>query len=290
MTASDRPPSSADSLPEGIRDLLAGAEGLLLGLDFDGTLAPIVDDPGAATLAPEARPAVERLATRPGVALAVVSGRALSDLEGRVGIDGVVYAGNHGLELGYGGERAVHPAASDRLGEIDRLCADLADRLADVPGCRIENKGVTATVHFRTVAEEAVPNVVDAVERAVGETEGIRVTKGDCIREIRPAVAWDKGDAMRSIASVLPDDRPAMYVGDDATDEDAFAAIQPEGAGVHVARVGTTFETVAACRLDGRASVPPFLELLAGATADFDAAPGWRGTDPLADPFRRTES
>ncbi|WP_348612597.1 trehalose-phosphatase [Halobaculum rarum] len=290
MTAPDRRLSSPDSLPEGIRDLLAGAEGLLLGLDFDGTLAPIVDDPGAATLAPEVRPTVERLATQPGVALAVVSGRALSDLRDRVGIDGVVYAGNHGLELGYGGERAVHPATLDRQEEIDRLCVDLADRLADVPGCRIENKGVTATVHFRTVPEEAVPTVVDAVERAVADTEGVRVTEGDCIREIRPAVAWDKGEAMRSIASVVHDDRPAMYVGDDVTDEDAFATIQPEGAGVHVAHEGATVETVAAYRLDGRASVPPFLELLAEATADFEGEPGWRGTDPLAGPFGWEES
>jgi trehalose 6-phosphate phosphatase len=245
---------------EELRDWLAGADGLVLGLDFDGTLAPIVEDHTEAAMTAESRAAVDRLAEHPGVGLAVVSGRALDDLTGRVGLDGVVYAGNHGLELGYDGERTVHPDVEGVGPAIDRLRAELDERLGDVPGYAVENKRVTATVHFRTVPEEHVSRVVETVEAVVDGADDLRVSEGREIREVRPAVEWDKGRVMELLAATAPDGWRVMYVGDDTTDEDAFRAIQPDGVGVHVASSEhEAVETDADYRLDGQTDVSRFL-------------------------------
>ncbi|MFC6941081.1 trehalose-phosphatase [Salinirubellus sp. GCM10025818] len=267
----------ACSRREALDDWLAGADGLVLGLDFDGTLAPIVEDHAEAAMTTESRAAVDRLAEHSGVGLAVVSGRALEDLTGRVGLDGVVYAGNHGLELGYDGERTVHPAVEGVGPAIDRLCAELDDRLGDVPGYAVENKRVTATVHFRTVPEEHVPRVVGTVEEAVDGADGLRVSEGREIREIRPAVEWDKGRVMELLAATAPDGWRVMYVGDDTTDEDAFRAIQPDGVGVHVtSSEHDDVETDADYRLDGQADVPRFLEWLDDSVPRSDSSRGDR--------------
>ena len=282
----------ACSRREALDDWLAGADGLVLGLDFDGTLAPIVEDHAEAAMTTESRAAVDRLAEHSGVGLAAVSGRALEDLTGRVGLDGVVYAGNHGLELGYDGERTVHPAVEGVGPAIDRLCAELDERLGDVPGYAVENKRVTATVHFRTVPEEHVPRVVGTVEEVVDGADGLRVSEGREIREVRPAVEWDKGRVMELLAATAPDGWRVMYVGDDTTDEDAFRAIQPDGVGVHVASSEHgDVETDADYRLDGQAAVPSFLEWLDESVPRPDSSRGDRwpagetfDPDRLSDP------
>ena len=284
------PRTTPDALSRGgeLREWLAGAEGLVLGLDFDGTLAPIVEDHTEATLTTESRAALDRLAERPGVALALVSGRALDDLTGRVEVEGAVYAGNHGLELEHGGERTVHPDVEGLAPEVDRLCAELDERLGDVPGYAVENKRVTATVHYRNVPGGRVPHVVETVEAVVDEADGLRVSEGKEIRELRPAVDWDKGRVMDLLVEASPGDWRAMYVGDDTTDEDAFRAIQPDGVGVHVAPDGDEDDTGditdAAYRLDGQAAVPRLLEWLDVNAPRPDATPdgAWPGDGPLS--------
>lgn len=284
--------STPDALErrEEIRGRIEAAEGVLLGLDFDGTLSALVDEHDEAVLDEDVRPALERLAERPGVALVFVSGRGLADLRDRVDLDGAVYAGNHGLELGRDGELAVHPDAEAGMERIDRICETLADRLADVDGVAIENKGVTATVHFRRVADAEVDGVVETVERVVAEVDGVVVTEGNGIREIRPDVDWDKGDAMAVLSEAAPDDRRAVYLGDDVTDEDAFEAIQPDGLGVHIGGEGSAVDdTGAAYRLDDQGEVAEFLEWFDRVAPRPPDAPdgetGWAGEDPLDDPF-----
>lgn len=236
------------------------AEGVVLGLDFDGTLSAITDEPTEPELTTATRAVFERVAGAPTVAPAVVSGRARDDLVPRVGVDGVVYAGNHGLELGYDDWELVHPEACRHRSAIEECCDELDAELADVPGCVVENKGITATVHFRRTPEEDVPEVIAAVTRVTAESDDVRVTDGKQIRELRPAVEWDKGRMMRLLADQVPDDWRMLYVGDDSTDEDAFRAIQPAGVGVRVVDQGErSVETDAAYRLAGQKAVPHFL-------------------------------
>jgi len=249
-----------------LADRLAGAKGLLLGLDFDGTLSPIAGDPGAPEIAPEARRAVERFVERPEATVAVVSGRELSDLRPRVGLDGVVYAGNHGLELTHGDHTVVHPAAERCRPALVRTLELLQDRLAHIPRWEIEDKGATATVHVRHTPDERVGEVRSAVEASVREAgTNLSINSGKQVFEVRPAVDWDKGAAIDHLSETVPDGWLTMYVGDDVTDEDAFRAVRPEGVGV---LVGSRADTDASHRLPDQEAVPPFLEWVVDCLVD----------------------
>jgi trehalose 6-phosphate phosphatase len=244
---------------EAIADWLDDADGLALGVDFDGTLAPIGDDPSQTEIRERARAALEHLASLPSVAVIVVSGRQLDDLIERVGVSGVDYAGNHGLELRQNGETSVVGAAEAYRTTIDEICATLGTEL-DAPGVLVENKGITATIHYRETPDEHVDRVVATVEEVVAAAEAdLRISAGKQIREIRPDVDYDKGHAMQAFVSRAPDDWRTMYFGDDVTDEDAFAAIQPDGIGVYV---GPARETSADYRIPDSEDVPGALEWL----------------------------
>jgi len=246
-------------LRRGIADRLADAGGVLVGLDFDGTLAPIAADPDAPTITPACQQSLEALVSHPRASVAVISGRELTDLERRVGLGEVVYAGNHGLELRYGAHTVVHPAAARSRREVDRALERVAEGLADVPGLEIENKGLTATVHVRRTPARRIEEVHSAVEASVREANGLCVTSGKQVFEIRPAVDWDKGTAIDRIAREVPDGWLTVYLGDDVTDEDAFRAVRPDGIGV---LVGSRDRTDAAYRLPTQTAVAPFLDSL----------------------------
>lgn len=219
-----------------IRERIANASGLVLCVDFDGTLAPIETDPDAPEITPENRRVLEALREHDRVRVAVVSGRALDDVRERVGIEGLAYAGNHGLELHRNGSTTVHPVAVKRRRRLRRIVEHLEDRLAPIEGAAIEDKEATVTVHFRETPDERVEEVVEAVEESVERfgDGGIRCTDGKQILELRPAVRWHKGMAVSLIAASQPDDWLPIYIGDDTTDESAFRAVIPEGIAIHV--------------------------------------------------------
>ncbi|MHB9286512.1 trehalose-phosphatase [Halobacteriales archaeon Cl-PHB] len=240
---------------------LAASPGVLLGLDFDGTLAPIDADPDAPTLDPETAPALQRLATHPAARVAVVSGRQVEDLVDRVGLQDLTYAGNHGLERRRNGRTETLPAARRYRPAIARVVQHVTDRLGSVPGWELEDKGVTATVHYRSVSADRVPAVTAAVERAVAEVAApLTVTRGKEIIEVRPPIDWDKGSLLETLAAEVPADWLSVYVGDDTTDEDAFTAVEPWGIGI---RVGDPSEpTAASAVLPERRQVRALLRLV----------------------------
>jgi trehalose 6-phosphate phosphatase len=224
-----------DNLHAIVEELVAH-EGLLVALDFDGTLAAIERRPDEAAIPDPTREAVAALADRPNVEVAVVSGRELADVRERVGLPDLSYAGNHGLEI-HASEYEVHSTARDAREDIAALCDLLGDQLADVDGVIVENKGVTATVHHRLVDDEEVPVVENAVETLVATRDDVRLTTGKDVLELRPAVEWDKGEAVRELYDELvPDDERwlPVYVGDDTTDEAAFSLLDERGLGVKV--------------------------------------------------------
>lgn len=267
MRASDHPPTVAARREE-IAERFADSPGVLLCLDFDGTLAPIVEEPDEAAMAADCRTVVGGLANEPTVEVAVISGRAIDDLRGRVDIDGIVYAGNHGLELHRHEQTQVVPEADEQRETIDELCAEIEEETDPIPGATVEHKGVTATVHYRRVPDEGVRDVVEAVEESVTDVEArmdgvdapFEVLEGKQIREIRPRVDWDKGRVVELLAEDVPDDWVVVYVGDDTTDEDAFEVVEPQGLGV---LVGDGPDTAASVRVENRAGVADFLELVA---------------------------
>jgi trehalose-phosphatase len=242
---------------------IAAAPHRLLCLDFDGTLAEFVGDPTEARLPPHTEVALRALAEYDGLSLAVISGRDRADLQMRVGIPGLVYAGNHGLDIAGPGYLFVEPTAASRSEELRELADVLTDRLGAIEGAIVEYKGLTISVHYRLVADsdaEEVRRVVHAT--LAGSNHPFVLGAGDQVHEIRPRVNWNKGTAVNWIRKQFGyRDALPIYVGDDTTDEDAFAAIREDGIAI---KVGNGTETVARYTLEDPAEVRKFLEWLDG--------------------------
>jgi trehalose 6-phosphate phosphatase len=238
---------------------------LVVLLDFDGTLAPIVERPDAAEMPTRTRDAVRRLIAAPGTYVAVVSGRGLRDARERAGLGGIAYAGNHGMEIEGAGLHRIHPEAAAARPLLEQVQERLVRRLADVPGALVEDKGLTLSVHTRMVDRALVAGVGSAVFQVVREVTGLRVTEGKEVLEVRPNVDWDKGRAVAFILESLAPAQgtPVIYIGDDRTDEDAFRVLKERkgGEGVLVAE-GPERETAAVAVVNSTEEVAELLDLL----------------------------
>lgn len=267
LEPTERPMGPIDALPlapEHLDDIHTwlGERRPAVFLDYDGTLTPIVPDPAQATLAPDMREALERLAAVCPVA--VVSGRDLADVRALVGINGLWYAGSHGFDIaGPAGER--HERGLAFLPSLAAAEEELRPLVTAIDGARLERKRFAATVHFRQTPADLVPQVEAAVNRVAAGHPDLRRTGGKMIHELRPNVPWDKGRAVRWLLRMLGLDAPdvaPIYVGDDDTDEDAVRALGPRGLGLVVRGERDARPTLARYALDGPADVRTFLEAL----------------------------
>ena len=224
-----------------IRQQVKSARSLSVFLDFDGTLVPLVEDPDEARLGVPMRDLLKVLASRAGVLTAIVSGRALSDLQTRVGVAGIVYAGNHGLEISGKGLRFMEPFSADRQGLLRQISECLTESLSNIPGVRVEYKGLTASVHHRQAPAEARPDIERIVTTVVAPgVSPFHLNQGKMVLEIVPRAAWNKGAAVCWINSRLAGPGAlSVYVGDDQTDETAFRQLS-EGITVCVGRPEVT--------------------------------------------------
>lgn len=250
-----------------VRSRVAAAGQVALFLDYDGTLAPIARHPSLARLPVGVKRLLRRLLALPGVWVALVSGRALKDLQRMVGLKGICCVGNHGLELEGPKMRHVNPAARRCRPVLRKIAKALAPRLRRIRGAWVEDKGLTLSVHYRRAASSQkilVRNRLNEVVRPYRERGQVRVTHGKEVIEVRPPVRWDKGTMVRRLldrrdrvtgAEVLP-----IYVGDDLTDEDAFKALGRRGITVAVGPADPL--TRAAYVVKSTSDVKKFLELI----------------------------
>jgi trehalose 6-phosphate phosphatase len=217
-------------------ELRRGAGRMLVALDFDGTLSPIVERPEEARLLDGLAEPLHRLVRRPDTVAAIVSGRGLADVRGRVRLHPVYYAGNHGFEIEGPGLVRVHPAAEEARPALEACARKLESALADEPGTQVEDKRWTLSVHYRRAERDDAEARVRAAVYEVCRHPGLRVTEGKKVIEIRPDVPWDKGRAVRFLLDTLDDGAPlpAIFIGDDRTDEDAFAVVRELGGGIVV--------------------------------------------------------
>lgn len=235
-----------------IRRLRATNRWLLL-LDFDGTLVPVNDDPGAVSLAPLTGQVLRRLARHRGSSVYIISGRRLADLRRRVKIPGVRLLGLHGWEK----RGATLPPAQKQLLREAKLW--LVERLPALPGIAIEDKGYALAVHYRGAtlpATRVAARTLMAVRNHF--RPGLRLLKGRKIWELLPRAIVGKGRATQGILRELPRDTLPIFIGDDTSDESAFAVLR-HGLAVHV---GCPTKTRAHFCLRDPGEVREFLERL----------------------------
>jgi trehalose-phosphatase len=246
-----------------LRPRVAAAPLILLFLDFDGTLSPIVDHPGLAILPSKPRKILAELAQRESFVVIVMSGRALADLHPRVDVAHLIYAGNHGLEISGRGLQFVEPVSITRRPALERLLRNITPELSAIAGVEIEDKGLTASIHFRQ-APETQDEVRRIVEAEVGESGLFTMREGKMIYEVLPNVPWHKDAAFDWIRKMPSFEQGlAIGVGDDTTDEDLFSAVAD---GISV-RIGEAATTAAQYFVTDTDDVQSFLVWLGGTTA-----------------------
>ncbi|MEM2884256.1 MAG: trehalose-phosphatase [Nitrososphaerales archaeon] len=215
-------------------NLLKASSSLFILLDFDGTLTPIVRRPQEAYLSTETKQLLKILADNPRFQIAIVSGRMLNDVKERVGLEGLYYAGNHGLQITGPNLNFTHPKAEKLVDSIEKLANSLKSVLSGIEGVIVENKIFTISVHYRLTPLEKIGWVKKKVLNEANQFQQILVTQGKKVLEVKPSVDWNKGEAARFLVkSVAPASLP-IYAGDDNTDEDAFIKLK-EGVTILVA-------------------------------------------------------
>lgn len=188
--------------------------------DLDGTLSPIASTPEEAVVPPNVKDALAALQEHVAL-LAVVSGRPAERTRQMVGIEGLTYVGNHGLEWIEDGGVQLAPGAAEYLPLISRVLDEL-DSVQKFPGVRIERKGITGSIHYRQAEDpEAAHSAILAAIARSSTAASLKVTEGKRVVELRPPLAVNKGATLRSLVS-RHGLQGVLYLGDDTTDLDAF--------------------------------------------------------------------
>ena len=193
-------------------------------LDFDGTLAPIVDDPSSSAMPESTRSLITDLVGRLG-RVAMVSGRHAAFLADRVQVEGVELVGLYGLERVEDGAVVPDERVAPYEDDLERARRVLADVVAQWPGAELEDKGRALGVHWRRAeaGEEAGDALVAAVRDVAGD---LAVEDGKMVVELRPPVEADKGTAVATLAAGFD---ALVYAGDDVGDLPAFAEVARRG-------------------------------------------------------------
>lgn len=239
-------------------DLLVSAPTLLIALDFDGTLAPEVDDPLEARALPEAQEQLLRMLDLKDTRLALISGRALDSLEQVAHLgDRVLFGGSHGLEYRLDEGDSTLPMSAEDTAALERLDALIHELADSAEGAWVELKPAGRALHVRmTTFEDAERLTAESVERVEAELPGLTTRFGKNIIEfaIRDAT---KGDAIRRLRDYVGADA-VFFAGDDTTDEDAIMVLGPNDLGV---RVGPA-PSAARLRVQGTAEIARVLAIL----------------------------
>jgi trehalose-phosphatase len=201
--------------------------------DFDGTLASFDVDPSAPRLDDDTRHTLATLASHDRVTVGLVSGRRVDDLARRTQLPDHIYlAGLHGLEIRHGNHAWHHPDLVDSHELIDRVADAMKGAFGEVPGVRLEHKGVSLTVHVRAVDADRRKGVLHTavdIARPWLDSDELKVLDASEAVELLPNIAWNKGDAVRWIVDDVETHARqktwCIFFGDDVTDEEAFRAV-----------------------------------------------------------------
>ncbi|XP_039125478.1 probable trehalose-phosphate phosphatase 6 isoform X1 [Dioscorea cayenensis subsp. rotundata] len=231
-----RYPSALDRFEE----IIGASKGkqIVMFLDYDGTLSPIVEDPDRAFMSDTMRDAVRDIASY--FPTAIVSGRCRDKVYSFVRLAELYYAGSHGMDIkgpvkGPKNTKSKTKAvlfqpASEFLPMINEVFKTLLETTKSTPGAKVENNKFCVSVHFRCVEEKKWISLAEQVRSVLKEYPKLRITQGRKVLEIRPTIKWDKGKALEflleSIGFANCDHVLPVYIGDDRTDEDAFKFVR----------------------------------------------------------------
>jgi trehalose 6-phosphate phosphatase len=234
-----------------VAERVRSAEYLALFLDFDGTLVPFRVRPQAVSLSGSTRRVLRRLVRYPQVRLFVLSGRRRADVQNRVRVAGIVYLGMHGWEATAVAPEALAPWL------LRQAKRQLQHDLAGLRGVWIEQKGAIFAVHCRGATERAARRAGAVVRQVMKHFKPyLRVLWGNHVSEVIPPELEGKGAKVRTLLREMPPTTLPIYLGDDTTDESAFAALRN---GITVC-VGARQPTKARFALHGPQEVRRFLE------------------------------
>jgi trehalose-phosphatase len=237
----------------------AARDRVLVALDFDGVLAPIVEVPSAARALPPAADAVADLAAADGVSVALVSGRQLADLRAVAAPpEPALLVGSHGAETSFDGGALLAPDEEELLCRVDAALVAITERQA---GTRLERKPTGVVLHTRVAARDAAEAATREALNGPASWPGVHVTQGKEVVELA-VTAVTKGGALTALRQRL--DLPSggvLYAGDDVTDERAFAVLDDD-AGDLTVKVGPG-PTAARHRVDGPPELAALLARLA---------------------------
>ncbi len=245
------------ALGECYSSVQGASNGVFLFFDYDGTLTPIVDTPQAAVLDERIRAMLNRL--KSNYPVAIISGRALADIMGRVNIKDIVYAGNHGAEIWDGRTIITKGFEPSDAGLLNEFKEKISTALMGIGGVMIEDKTMTISIHFRNVKQQDRENMTERFH-AVADSykDRLKITEGNKVFEVRPLNAWNKGDAVVWILKNFGAGKMPIYIGDDTTDDDAFKVINQTGTSISIGK-----NSNASCYLESQSDVETFLEWIA---------------------------
>ncbi|KAF7036185.1 hypothetical protein CFC21_046922 [Triticum aestivum] len=271
-------PESQEKHPsalEWFEGVLAAAEGkqIVMFLDYDGTLSPIVEDPDRAVMTEEMRDAVRGVAQH--FPTAIVSGRCRDKVFNFVKLEELYYAGSHGMDIKGPTKVSNHKAKADEvlcqpatefLPVIQEVYETLTAKMESIPGAMVENNKFCLSVHFRCVEEAEWDALGREVKAVLEDYPKLCLTKGRKVLEIRPFIKWNKGNALKFLLKSLGyagrGDVFPIYIGDDRTDEDAFKVLRNMGQGIGILVTKFPKDTSASYSLREPAEVKEFMRKL----------------------------
>ncbi|KAJ7959301.1 Trehalose 6-phosphate phosphatase [Quillaja saponaria] len=257
---------------------------IIIFLDYDGTLSPIVDDPNCAFMSDEMRAAVCEVARF--FPTAIISGRSRDKVKEFVKLSNVYYAGSHGMDimvpampvktcdgnlrnivLNKKKNEIIFQPAKKFLPAIREIFASLKDKTKEIQGARLEDNGFCISVHFRHVREEDYSLLEEKVKSVLENHSEFCLTGGRKVMEIRPSIEWNKGHAVEYFLDILglsdSSNVLPLCIGDDRTDEDAFKVIQNRGQGYPIIVSSIPKDTKAGYSLRDPSEVLTLLQRLA---------------------------
>lgn len=217
---------------------------IMLFLDYDGTLTPIVSSPEKAFISQEVKELLNELSKSSKCKLAIISGRSLKDIKNIIELKEIIYSGNHGLEIEGPKIQFVTPVSVRYKAILAQIKKELNKRLSSVRGAFVEDKTLSLSLHYRLVDKENIPKVRTIFYETVIPylvRNKIKIKTGKMVLEVRPPSEWNKGKIVlwllaRQRVALKDKEVVPIYIGDDKADEDAFKVLKKNGISIFVGK------------------------------------------------------